>query len=45
MTCKHGTYKDGQPVCRKGYPVQLLKCMGKAEKLLKCYEERGKSGC
>lgn len=39
MTCKHSTYKDGQPICRKGYPVQLKKCMGKG-KLLKCYEER-----
>lgn len=44
MTCKHSAYKDGLPVCRKGLPVQLLKCMGKDEKLLKCYEECERDG-
>lgn len=42
MTCKHGTYKDGQPICRKDCPVQLRKCMGIGDEKLKCYEEREK---
>lgn len=42
MTCKHSGYKDGQPICRKGLPMQLRKCMGREDKPLKCYEEREK---
>lgn len=39
MTCKYGVIKDGRIVCQKEYPVQLMKCLGKGEKLA-CYKER-----
>lgn len=37
MTCKFAQYQGMKPICKKGYPIQLLKCM-RGELL--CYQER-----
>lgn len=39
MTCQHGKYEGGKPVCEKDRPMQLLRCLGKG-KLLPCYKPR-----
>lgn len=31
MTCIYGKYENGNPVCKKDRPMQLLRCLGKGE--------------
>lgn len=40
MTCKHAKFNGSKPVCEKGYPIQLLKCMQGG---LLCYQERNEN--
>lgn len=37
MTCIHGKYENGKPVCTKDRPMQLMKCMKGG---LPCYKPR-----
>ena len=39
MTCQHSKYENEKPVCKKGNPMQLLRCMGRG-KPLPCYKPR-----
>ena len=39
MTCINGKYENGKPICTKGYPVQLMKCLKGG---LPCFKEKGK---
>lgn len=37
MTCQYGKYEKGKPICTKGYPMQLMKCMKGG---LACYQPK-----
>ena len=40
MTCQYGKYEGGKPTCKKGNPMQLLRCMGKGKQMPCCKERK-----